>query len=77
MNKKQFITLVCGVVAGLLFSVGLCMCLLPEWNAFTAGVVLTALGGVALIALGIRAWLKGRKNAKKVKKSLENLLIQN
>ena len=26
----------------------------------------TALGGVALIALGIRAWLKGRKNAKKV-----------
>lgn len=35
MEKKNFITLVLGVVGGLLFSLGMCMCLLPEWNMFT------------------------------------------
>ena len=30
MEKKNFIKLVLGVVGGLLFSLGMCMCLLPE-----------------------------------------------
>ena len=54
MEKKNFVALVWGVVAGLLFALGMCMCLLPEWNAFTAGVVLTAVGLLAPIVLLIR-----------------------
>ncbi len=50
MEKKNFITLVLGTVGGLLFSLGMCMCLLPEWNMFTAGVVCTAIGLVVIIA---------------------------
>ncbi len=61
MKKSGFVKLVVCVVAGLLFSIGLCMCLLPEWNAFTAGVILTAIGGVALIATGIIELVKNRK----------------
>lgn len=49
MEKKNFIKLVSGVVGGLLFSLGMCMCLLPEWNMFTAGVIFTAVGAVILL----------------------------
>ena len=49
MEKKNFITLVLGVVGGLLFSLGMCMCLLPEWNLFNPGVVCTAIGFVIIL----------------------------
>lgn len=66
MKKIQFINLVCGVVAGLLFSLGMCMCLLPEWNSFTLGVVLASLGGVALLVMGIISYIKNSKNRKPI-----------
>lgn len=50
MEKKNFITLVLGVVSGLVFALGMCMCLLPEWNMFNIGVGCTAVGLVAIIA---------------------------
>ena len=62
MKKNHFINLIVGVVAGLLFALGMCMCLLPQWNLFTLGVVLTAIGGVALVAMGIMAYVKNAKN---------------
>ena len=51
MKKKDFVRLVLGVVGALLFSVGLCMCLLPEWDAFREGVAVTAAGGAVLLIL--------------------------
>ena len=39
MKKENFITLVMGTVGGLLFALGMCMALLPEWNAFRPGIV--------------------------------------
>lgn len=65
MKKRDFVRLVLGVVGGLLFSVGLCMCLLPEWNVFREGVAVTALGGVILLVLA-GMLLMGRKVEKKV-----------
>ena len=65
MKKSDFITLVLGVVGGLLFSVGMCMCLLPEWNAFTPGVVTTAAGAAVLAALAITLRIKSGKPARK------------
>ena len=58
MKKNHFIILVIGVVAGLLFSLGMCMCLLPEWDAFVPGVVLTAIGGISLVTMGIVLYVK-------------------
>lgn len=49
MEKKNFVALIMGVVGGLLFSLGMCMCLLPEWGVFNQGVVLTAVGAVVLL----------------------------
>lgn len=50
MEKKNFIALVMGTVGGLLFALGMCMCLLPEWNMFKIGVGCTAVGLVVIIA---------------------------
>ena len=49
MKKSSFVALVLGAVSGVLFSLGMCMALLPEWNAFWEGVIF---GGVGL-ALGL------------------------
>ena len=67
MKKNHFITLVVCVVAGLIFSLGMCMCLLPEWNSFTLGVVLTTIGGVALATIGIIALVKNNKERQPIK----------
>ena len=68
MKKSDFITLVFGVIGGLLLSLGMCMCLLPEWNAFHLGVVLTAIGFAVLLILVIvrckKAGVKVRVNWK-------------
>ena len=50
MEKKNFIALVLGTVGGLLFALGMCMCLLPEWNMFKIGVGFTAVGLVVILA---------------------------
>ncbi len=64
MTKKNFITLVLGVVGGLLFSIGMCMCLLPEWQAFSTGVATTATGAVSLLVLFLVRWKMAGKKRK-------------
>ena len=44
MKKSSFTALVLGTVSGLLFALGMCMALLPEWNAFTEGVIFGCTG---------------------------------
>ena len=51
MKKENFITLVMGTVGGLLFALGMCMALLPEWDAFTPGVICGAIGAVVLLVM--------------------------
>lgn len=57
MEKKSFITLIMAVIGGMLFSLGMCMCLIPEWGTFNQGVVLGAVGAVVLVA----TWIVYRK----------------
>ena len=66
MRKNQFITLLVGVVGGLIFALGMCMCLITEWDAFSQGVVVAAAGGVVLAVLGIIGLSKTAKNRKPV-----------
>ena len=66
MKKNQFIALLVGTVGGLLFSLGMCMCLLPEWNAFHEGVVATAAGAVLLIVLAIVSRIRSGKPRKPI-----------
>lgn len=62
MKKNDFVTLVFGVVGGLLFSLGMCMALLPEWNAFVPGCICTGVGFVSLLVLiAVRCAKSGKK----------------
>ena len=65
MKKSTFTFLVLTVVSGLMFALGMCMCLLPEWNLLQPGVIVTALGALALIVIGLVRWIMaGRPVAK-------------
>ncbi len=61
MKKSHFAILVLSVISGLLFSLGMCMCLVSEWNLLVPGIVLTSIGGVILITIGIIAFIKNKK----------------
>lgn len=62
MQKKDFVTLILSTVGGILFALGMCMALLPEWGAFTEGVVVGAVGVVILLAMVIvRRKMSGKK----------------
>lgn len=52
MKKSNFTALVLGTVSGVMFSIGMCMTMIPEWNAFQPGIVFGCVGLVlALITL--------------------------
>ena len=57
MKKSSFVAMMLGTVSGVFFSLGMCMALLPEWNAFKPGVIFGAVG----IVLGLITLLVWRK----------------
>lgn len=57
MKKSSFYALVMGTVSGMIFAIGMCMALLPEWDLSGAGVVFTAVG----IVLGLITLIGWRK----------------
>lgn len=61
MTKKNFITLILTVIGGLLFALGMCMALLPEWEAFQQGVVVGCIGFLVLaVMLLVRLKMEGK-----------------
>ena len=51
MKKKDFVTLILSTVGGILFALGMCMALLPQWGAMAQGVVIGIIGAVILLAM--------------------------
>ncbi len=51
MKKKDFVTLIMSTVGGILFALGMCMGLIPEWDAFKQGIVIGVVGAVILLAM--------------------------
>lgn len=71
MKKSSFVALVMGTVSGVLFALGMCMALLPEWNAFKEGVILGSVG-IVLGAITFLVWCK-MENKKLPRMSGKNL----
>ena len=62
MKKSNFVAMILGTVGGIFFAIGMCMCLLPEWNSFKPGIIMGCIGFVVLlITLGV--WRKMENKA--------------
>lgn len=76
MKKKNFVSLVMGTVGGILFALGMCMCMLPQWNAFTQDVVVSAVGAVVLLAmLVVRRKMEGKPAVRLNGKAVATVLL--
>lgn len=61
MSKKDFVSLILSVVGGILFALGMCMALLPEWGAMTQGIVIGVIGlAVLLVMVMVRRKMDGK-----------------
>lgn len=50
MKKSTFAAMILGTVGGILFALGMCMALIPEWNAFRPGIIMGVIGAAVLLA---------------------------
>ena len=55
MKKSSFVALVMGTIGGVFAALGMCMCLLPDWNAFRPGVIMGCVG-LAMLLLMVIVW---------------------
>ena len=51
MSKKNFASLILGTVGGILFALGMCMAMIPEWGAFRQGIIIGCVDLVILIVM--------------------------
>lgn len=57
MKKSTFVAMILGTVGGILFALGMCMTLIPEWNAFQPGIIMGVVGAVVLLIM-VLVWRK-------------------
>ncbi len=57
MKKSSFITMVLGTIGVIFLALGMCMAMLPEWNAFMPGVI-TGCIGLLVLAATVYTWRK-------------------
>ena len=73
MKKSSFVAMILGTASGVLFALGMCMALLPEWNAFREGIIF----GVVGLVLGLITLIVWRKMEGKqpIKVNVKNILF--
>ena len=57
MKKSTFTAMILGAIGGILFALGMCMTLIPEWNAFRPGVIMGVIGAIVLLIMAL-VWRK-------------------
>lgn len=57
MKKSTFVAMILGTIGGILFVLGMCMAMIPEWNAFRPGVIMGVIGAVVLLIM-VLVWRK-------------------
>ena len=76
MKKKNFVSMILGTIGGIFFAIGMCMCLLPEWNAFNQGIMVAAAGGVVLLVMMfVRRKMEGKPMIRLNGKSILTTLL--
>lgn len=55
MKKSSFVAMVLGTAGAVLFALGMCMALIPEWNAFRPGIIFGCVG-LLLVLVTLIVW---------------------
>lgn len=71
MKKSSFVALVLGTISVILFALGMCMALLPEWNTFKPGIIFGCIG----IILGLITVIIWRRMGNKAPIQLNGKII--
>lgn len=69
MKKETLIQIILGTIGGLVFAIGMCMCLIPEWNLLVPGIVTSIIGFLILLSI---IPIYRRKHPKKKKEQKTN-----
>ncbi len=76
MKKSSFTALVLGTISGMLFSIGMCMALISEWNAFKPGIIFGSVGLVlGIITIAIWRKMEHKSPIKISKKSVLGVAV--
>lgn len=51
MKKETLLEIILGTIGGLIFAIGMCMCLIPEWNLLKAGIAIATIGFIILLCI--------------------------
>ena len=62
MKKSTFVASILGMIGGILFALGMCMSLIPEWNASGQGRVMGVIGAIVLLIM-VMVWRKMENKA--------------
>ena len=57
MKKSNFVALILGTIGIVFFALGMCMCMLPEWDLFRQGIVCGVIG-LAVLLITLLVWRK-------------------
>lgn len=51
MKKETLLEIILGTIGGLIFSFGMCMGLIPEWNMLKEGIIVVIIGFIILLCI--------------------------
>lgn len=51
MKKETLLEIILGTIGGLIFAIGMCMCLVTEWDLLKVGVVVSIVGFIVLLCI--------------------------
>ena len=75
MKKSSFVAFIFGTASVVLFGLGMCMTLLPEWNTFKEGIFVGGFGLVlGLVTLLVWCKMEGKKLPKMSGKNIFKIL---
>ena len=51
MKKETLLEIILGTIGGVIFAIGMCMCLLPKWDLLMQGVIVAIIGFILLLCI--------------------------
>ena len=70
MKKETLLEIILGTIGGLVFAIGMCMGLIPEWNLLKEGIIVGIIGFIILLFI-IPVYKKSHPKNEKIKRKTD------